>query len=260
MKKSILFLTLLVTACVNPYAKFYSGMENAKTHPNYIHSTEPIKIYSSNDLKRDYNELRRKGYVLIGESGFTGPANAVSKSQLLEHAQRVGAHIVLTSSEYSHTESGVAPLTLPTTNTSHTTGSATAYGRGGPVTAYGSSTTTTYGSQTTFIPYRVQHGQFRAVYFAKAKQRVGLIPISLDDDTKRQLETNAGVRVEIVVEGSPAFNADILPGDILLSFGGVKVISVDHYTTLLMNHPGSSVVLVLYRNGKQISKSVAVNN
>ena len=260
MKKNILFLTLLLAACVNPYAKFYSGMENAKTHPAYIHSNEPVMIYDSNDLKRDYNELRRRGYVLIGESGFTGPANAVSKSQLLEHAQKIGAQVVLTSSGYSHTETGAVPITLPTTNTSYTTGSATAYGPGGPATAYGSSTTTTYGSQTSFIPFRVQHGQFRAVYFVKAKQRIGLYPIPLDDQTKRQLETNAGVRVEIVVEGSPAFNADILPGDILISFAGKKVNSVNHYTSLLKEHVESSVELVLNRNGKQISKTVSVNN
>jgi hypothetical protein len=258
MKRLILFAAVLLSGCANYFSEYYRGMPNGRLRPEYIASTEPLKIYSTNDFSRDVKDLLQRGYVVIGQSAFNAGRNKVSEGQLREQAEKVGAQVVLCSSQYTHTVSGAVPLTLPKTTTSYSTGTATAFGPGGPVTAYGSGTTTTYGTQTTYMPYSIDRADFQAVYLARAKTRIGFYAEPLDDGTRRRLGRNAGVRVGVVVEGTPAFDADILPGDVLLSFGGGTVQSVEHYQELLRGFQGNSVELVLDRDGRSITKTVAV--
>lgn len=258
MKQAILLLALVIAGCANPYAKFYQGMPDARVSPNYVQSNEDLKIFSTDDFKRDIKALIRKGYQPVGESAFNAGSDAVTETQLREQAAKVGAHAVLVSSKFTHSVSGAMPLTLPNTTTSYSSGSATAYGSGGSVTAYGSGTTTTYGSRTTYIPYTVNRSDYNAVYFIKSKSKIGFLTEPLDDETRRKLESNSGVRVDVVVEGTPAFEADILPGDILVSFNSTAVKSVEHYQELLQSYSGDSVDLVLNRDGRIIKKTVAV--
>jgi len=62
------------------------------------------------------------------------------------------------------------------------------------------------------ISYAVQRSDFGAVFFVKTRQRAGMIVIPIDDATRKRIGTNSGVLVRIVVDGSPAFIADIFPG------------------------------------------------
>jgi S1-C subfamily serine protease len=108
------------------------------------------------------------------------------------------------------------------------------------------------------MPYTVNRADFGAVYFIKTRARIGVYMEPLDDATKRRLERNAGVIVAIVVEGSPAFNADILPGDVLISFGDSQVRSVEDYQQLLNSFKGDKVDFVLDRDGRSITKTIPV--
>ncbi|WIM04713.1 MAG: PDZ domain-containing protein [Candidatus Nitricoxidivorans perseverans] len=259
MKASILFLSLLLAACANPYSQFYRGIPDARVRPGYIATTEEVKIYSTSDFGRDRKALMQKGYMPVGDSSFNAGANTVTEAQLREQASKIGAHLVLVSSKFTHAVSGAIPLTLPDTTTSYSSGSATAYGSGGSVTAYGSSTTTTYGTQTTYIPYTVNRSDFNAIYFVKVKPKIGFIAEPLNDETKRMLQSNSGVRVDIVVEGSPAFEANVLPGDVLVSFGGESVRSIEHYQELLKALSGETVEVVLNRDGRPLKLILQVN-
>jgi len=198
MRRFMLSFVLLISACSNPYSQFYRGMPDARVRPDYIPTTEALKIFSTDNFERDTKALMQKGYWPVGSSSFNAASNSVTEAQLREQANNIGAHAVLIASKFTHSVSGTIPLTLPNTTTSFSTGSATAYGPGGPVTAYGNTTTTTYGTQTTYIPYTVNRSDFNAVYFMKAKSRIGLVVEPLDDATHRQLEQNSGVRVGVV--------------------------------------------------------------
>jgi len=257
MKKFAWLFSVLVTACANPYSQFYKGVPDARIRPGYIATTEQLKIYSTNDFERDRKALIQKGYIPVGESAFNAGADSVTEAQLREQASKIGAHAVLVSSRFSHTVSGAVPLTLPTT-TSYSSGTATAYGSGGSVTAYGSGTTTTYGTQTTYIPYTVNRSDFNAMYFAKIKPRIGFLAEPLDDESKRRLQSNSGVRVVVITEGSPAFDANVLPGDILISFGGETVRSIEHYQELLKSLSTDTVGLVLNRDGRLVNVTLKV--
>lgn len=258
MKRAILIFVLVITGCVNPYEKFYTGKPDVRVEPQYMPSNEGLKIFSSNDFKQGIRALKRKGYFPFGESAFYANPNVVSEAQLREQASKIGAQVVLVSQKFSHSVSGAMPLTLPNTTTSYSTGSATAYGPSGPVTAYGSGTTTTYGTQTTYIPFTVNSSDFNAVYFAKGKSRIGFLTAPLDDEARKRIESNAGVLVDIVVEDTPAFEADILPGDILISFNGGTVRSIEHYQELLMSYSGETVELIFNRDGRTVKKVVPV--
>ena len=260
MRHAVLLTLLLLAGCANPYSKFYRPNANPYLAKAAIPSSAPLTIYSTNDFQRDVDALMRKGYTVIGRSAFNAASNSVSERQLRAQAADVHAEIVLVSSRFTHTITGAIPLVTPTTSTSYTSGTATANGPGGTVTAYGNATTTTYGTQTTMMPYTIARSDFEAVYFAKARQRTGMLMAPLDDATRKRIGTNAGVLVRLLVDGSPAFDADILPGDILLSMADNRVVSVEQYTQLLDRYEGQTVTFHFDRDGQGIDKTFRVNS
>lgn len=251
-------LAFALGGCANPVAQFYQGMTDVRSHARYDASETGVRIYPSDDLARDERELFRRGYARIGQASFNASDSAVSEAQVREQAAVVGAHVVLVASRQSHTAAGATPVAIPTTSTAYSTGMATAVGRTGTATAFGSGTTTTRGSQLVMVPYSVRYLDFGILFFAKQKQRVGIFPVPLDDETRRRLESNAGMRVEAVAEGSPAFDANVLPGDILLSIAGEPVSSLDGYLSIVKKYERKRVPFNFDRDGKRIDKQIEI--
>ncbi|MEK6806126.1 MAG: PDZ domain-containing protein [Pseudomonadota bacterium] len=258
MKKIYLLVTVCLASCTNPYAKFYQGATDVQVQPYYDPLQAALEIYSTDDFERDTKALLRRGYSPIGESSFQAGSNSVSESDLREQAAKIGAHVVLVASKYSHTVSGAVPLNIPKTTTSYSSGSATAYGSGGTVNAYGNSTTTTYGSQTVMMPYAVNRSDFGARYFVKTKSRLGVTPQPVTDELRRKIKTNAGVSVYVVTEGTSAFAADVLPDDIILSIGDDAIQSVEHFYRLLDKYQGQKPSFKIVREGKTLKKQIEI--
>jgi hypothetical protein len=258
MKKLCAILLLFLASCVNPYGKFYQGMPDARQKPGYELVQRDLQIYSTDNFERDRLVLMRRGYVPIGKAAFNSASDEVSEAQLREQASKIGAHAVLISAKYTHTVSGAMPLALPQTTTSYSAGTATAYGRGGAVSAYGRGTTTTYSSQMVMMPYSVARSDFAALFFAKVKLRVGIVFAPLDDETRKRLQTNAGIKVLAVVEGSSAFQADVLPDDVVLAVGSDTVQSMENAQLLFDKHEGQTVPFRLARDGKIIEKQIEI--
>jgi S1-C subfamily serine protease len=110
------------------------------------------------------------------------------------------------------------------------------------------------------MPYSVQRSDFGAVYFVKVRQRVGIIATPIDETTRKRIGTNSGVFVRLVVEGSPAFGADIFPGDILLSINSDRVQSTEQYLQLLNQYEGQTATLHLNRDGHVIDKPIRIGS
>lgn len=251
-------MAFLAVACANPYARFYQGIPDARRMPNYVDTREALQLYRSDDFERDRLALMRRGYMPIGHASFNARADGADEVQLRDQARQIGAHVVLVASRYTHSIAGAVPLQVPYTTTSHSTGTATAYGGGSSVRVYGAGATTTSGTRTVMMPYTVDRSDFNALFFAKTRGRVGIIPEPIDDETRRRLQTNAGVRVLLVTEGSPAFKADVLPGDIVLSVNGDAVQSEEHYSQLLNRYEGQTVLFLLDRDGIPVEKQIEV--
>jgi hypothetical protein len=257
------FAVFLAT-CANPYHDFYRGVPlvppNARTMPGVIPQEGPLQIFSTTDMKRDVREMRRHGWGGIGWASFNSGGDGITEGNLRAQADKVGAQAVLISSNYTGTVGGVMPLALPNNSTSYTSGSATAYGPGGTVNAYGNATTTTYGTTTTMVPYSVARYDYVVVFFVRTKQRLGLYPKALDDAERQKLQTNSAIGVDFVVDGSPAFNADILPGDYVLSLNGKPPGSLEEFYKRIKVLQGQDIDIVLLRNDQQITKRVHLNS
>ena len=248
MKRVLLYtaLFIMLAGCVNPYAQFYQGLPDARQRPDYDPVKSQLQIYRTDNFDRDALAMWRRGYAPVGQASFNAASNSVTEAQLREQAEKIGAHAVLVSSKYTHTVSGVMPLEVPQTTTSFSTGT------------YGSFTTTTYGTQTMMMPYSIARSDFGAIFFVKVRPRVGTFCVPTDEETRKRLQSNAGVIVKEVMEGSPAFRADILPGDVVLAIENDQVQSPESYMQLVNKYEGQMVLFHLDRDGKSLDKQIEI--
>jgi membrane-associated protease RseP (regulator of RpoE activity) len=198
----------------------------------------------------------RRSYVLIGTSVFNS-GRRESDASAVQQAKDVGADlVVILDARYTGSQTSNIPLTLPTATTTYATGSATAFGPRGPVTAYGSATTTTYGTTTTYIPVTIHRSDYGALYFVKQRSPFGVLVRNLNDTEQQELQSNKGVLVRAVAEGSPAFDADILPGDIIAGLDGIDVTSTAALGDLLRERSGRGLSVSIIRGGQRIDRLV----
>ncbi|MGH3430652.1 MAG: PDZ domain-containing protein [Terriglobales bacterium] len=255
-------VALLLAGCASGYGQFYQSTPGAT--PEVIAANRAAPPPKSPQLEHAggangqavVDAYLRQGYALIGYSSFNS-GHRESESNAVAQGERVGADIVVViDPHYTGSVTTSVPLTTPTSQTSYTTGTATAYGSAGTATAYGNSTTTTYGTQTTYIPVTVNRFDYGALYFVKRHIVFGANIRDLSDDERRTLQSNRGVYVMSVVDGSPAYRGDVLPGDILMAFAGQSIFGVKGETDLALQYKGQRIDITLLRGGQTISKSV----
>ncbi|MCF8987078.1 PDZ domain-containing protein [Pseudomonas syringae] len=256
--------SFVITGCASGYKEFYtpsSGATPEEISANRA-STPPatplVERSAFGDADQIVDRYAKRGYVIIGESHFNS-GERVSEEDALEQGKAVGADLVLVYlPKYTGSITSSMPITTPTTSTSFTSGSANAYGPGGPVTAYGNATTTTYGSTTTYVPITVNRSDYGAIYFVKGRFRLGVFVRNLNDLEKQLLQTNQGVVVRTIVDDSPAYKADVLVGDMLVAIDGEKVSNEEGFTKMIAARRGQAVRLALIRNGTPLLKTVQV--
>ncbi|MHB8404362.1 MAG: PDZ domain-containing protein [Gammaproteobacteria bacterium] len=251
---AIFVLTFLSGCATNPYVEYYHDNLRGKPLADIpIVDSTPCnpQIYGSQNIKSDMHVLFEHNYLLIGAAVFHGPPTDNSKA--IEQAKSVGACIVLLHSDYMGTRTSYIPWTTPnapqTSNTMIT----------GDINA--TATTTTYGgARTTYIPYSVSRYTYRAGFFVKAKPRVfGIDDTDLPPALRQQLQRNTGVYVAVVINGSPAYNANILEGDVITSFAGVDVMSAAQINPVVQQYAGERVNVIVIRNGTTKTFHVQLN-
>lgn len=253
--RKYLFLVMLGGACANPYSKFYEGQPNARMLPGAVPTDLPLQVFAVTDIQKSFDEMNRRGFAYIGGSSWNGPVSGASGAQLRAHANTIGAQVALVSSRYTNTFSGAIPLTFPTTSTTTTSVTGTV----GGTRIYGSGVSTTTGSKTVMYPYSVDRADFSAFFFARLRWRLGLYVDPLTDTERTLLQSNSGVRVRLVIEGTPAFDADILPGDFILEINGERASTVERFEELVRGREGLPTEIRLQREGATIVKTVAIN-
>jgi len=247
-------------SCQNPYTQFYTDQvppgEEKWLQP---HTGEaqfvPVPDAALAATVRQYN---RQGYEVIGASAFEAAAKNY-RPALRAKAKEVQADIVLLSQAYAGTVSGVIPLTTyqpGQVSTTYNSGqvNANAHGSGGyaNATANYSGTSTTVGpatSTTTYIPYNVTRNTYNALFLRRRYFVAGWNSVPLTDDQRHQLQRNTGVMLEYVVDGSPAFRANILSGDILLAIDDIEFGGISEVSDIILRKAGQSVDLTIVREG-----------
>jgi hypothetical protein len=261
----IIFLTIFLSGCASGYKQFYKPADgidqSAIPQMRYaeFNGNPIVNKGSFKDLDEIINLYAKKGYTIIGSSIFNS-GQSESEDNAIKQAIAVQADlVVILEPVYSGSVTTSMPITTPTTSTSYSTGSATAYGANGPISVYGSSTTTTYGSQTTYMPMTVHRLDYGALYFFKQKYLLGIYIRDLNDSEKQVIQSNKGIAINIVVDDTPAYNADLLPNDIITALDGISITNQTYLTKVLYSRTGKEIVLSLVRNGEKITKNVKLN-
>jgi len=256
----VVLLTLLLCGCANPYAKFYRDYTNGadiSSNPNIEVKSGYPRLIPTSSHDEDAQKLREDGYTTIGSSSFI--AGNIDDSRAIDHGENVKSSIVLLTKKYINSESGTIPLTLPNTQTSYSSFSGNVYGNNGSANYSGSGTTTTYDTQTTYIPYTVHRYNYMASYWVKVIHKFGVDVIELSANEKATLGSNKGVVVIAVIKNTPAYYADILKGDIFRKMGNDSITDLFSYKSLVGKYEGHVVKITLVRNGQEIVKEVNIN-
>lgn len=217
MKQSILAASIFAVATINAPAmasdweKFFTAIPQDGT----IDATsKPEVLPSSGDVDKDVEAMFRRGFVPVGYTSFNASNDKTKDGERL--AAKLHARYLIVSTKLASSESAVLPLTLPNTTTSYTNGTASAYGSGGYAHGTYSGTTTTYGTQTTFIPYTINRFDKTAIYFKEIPRKgAGLKIRDLTNHEMAAIGTRHAFFVQFVRDGSPAYDADIFPGDVI---------------------------------------------
>lgn len=257
-------VAILFSGCAtNAYQKFYHdelGGRKLSEIPNALPCDGPLELFtvSTESIDEAQHEMSRNGYVRIGWSGFVGDSRLVSEDALRQQASAVGACAVLSSSKFLGSSTSSIPLTLPSTTTSITNSNATAYGSGGSATGYGTARTTTYGTQTTYIPVHTSTHEGGAGFFVKRKHQFGLLLADAEPSEAQKIGRNGVFRIATVVRGTPAFSSDLLEGDFVTEIDGRRFGSTQEIFDYVKTKLGNEIVVTVYRSGEIISKSVAL--
>jgi hypothetical protein len=262
MQKFLILLPLLLAGCANPFVQFYqdrTGGHDLTKSPVVVLPTGEPKLYRGADKDADYQRMLENGYNLVGYSSFNG-AN-VNFNDALTQAKSVHAEIVLVYSKHTETRSGVMPLTLPDIQTSTTTLSGSAFGSGGYGSFSGTANTTTYGTQTTYIPYSVDRHDVLASYWIKIKPPVfGVHTRELTPELRQRIGSNKGVHVFAVIRNSPAWKADVLKDDIITKISNTEILDRSSFRKVVGENHGKMVTVEILRNGRRITKEIIFDN
>ena len=218
---------LLLGGCAatntNGYREFY--MPKPGVTPETIAATRAAPPTGSPRVARvghyDESVYARQGYELIGYSSFSIGYNQ-SEKDAIDQAIKVGADlVVILSPEYQGVRDNKnLAVTTPTETTAHTSSTATAYGSRWPVNGL---------RRFDDDDLRHQNGvrandgrplpiQCRLLCQEALPSRSTIQ--DLTDSERQQMQTNRGAYVVSVVDGSPAYEIDILPGDVIVAMNG----------------------------------------
>lgn len=94
--------------------------------------------------------------------------------------------------------------------------------------------------------------------FISPKLRSGAVFVDLTPELRKKLERNTGALVELVFEDTPAFYADILKGNVLISIDNRKVLNGRQAVSLINDIPeaAETSTLIILRNGKEVDLKV----
>lgn len=263
MKRIVILLALcLGLGCKNPYADFYHDSTGGADMSKVAEQVQgKPKVFRGQNPEMDYINMTENRYLLLGYSTFNGGGN-VKPEDAISQAERLHASVVVViDPHYTETRSGTVPMVLPNNSTTYSNGSATAYGPGGTVNAYGSGVSTTYGSQVVTMPYRQDRYDYFASYWARSLSPIifGVQWRDLTQEERTRIGSNKGARINAVIRESPAFRADFLRNDIVRKINDHEVLDARDAQTTFSSFAGRKVNVEFLRDGNPKTLEVELN-
>lgn len=211
------FILLFIFSCANnPFVEYYKPGRTNFEPTDFNESS----ICYVNDLRSSMKKLLEDNYLYIGESNFVGRWKWGYEMWLAYQASNIGADTALVQKDFESTQYN------------------SLFDKG----TGGGNTSTTYSCHVAYLKKNPK------------PPRIGLYVIDLDDALRIKYQRNKGVVVTIVVKKSRAFNADILPGDVLTKINNIDVIDKDDFVKMSLDkYP---MKLDILRGDKQIQISI----
>lgn len=205
MKILSIFLLLTVGLSVNVKAQKRTSLKyfefvNAKADDNLItlakgESPEILLYTNTDDFNAHIKSLKEKGYLKIGTwIGLAQYKSSVNKKRALKEAKKVGATVVMSSSMFIGTDFYVLQKVVPPEPIVEE-----------PVPA------TPVKTETLETPEKNE------------ATKIGVEFRNLSIEERRDIERNKGAYVINVIDDLPAFEANIIPGDILIKVNGLEI-------------------------------------
>jgi serine protease Do len=269
----LLVSIVLISGCTSGYSQYYTDLTQNQINFDqsgfrFLRTGEEPQIQAGNNPEEDDIAMMTEGYVSIGFSSFNGKVESIENAKT--QAKKVGATKVLVYSKYTNTVSGAIPVTTYSPGQYITTNnygnfSANTYGSGGySSNTYGnySGTSSTYipGSSTTnYVPYNVQrYDQLATYWITKTRWMLGVRDSETPDYIKKELGTNKGIMLRVVIKDTPAYDADLFAGDVVTKLNDDVITNMQHWGKAINTHSGQTVALTIYRDGEYLEKSVAL--
>lgn len=196
----------------------------------------------------------KRGFVMIGLTSDDG--SPASQESNLRQGQAVGADLVLMLHPYHADE--VKPVAETGVIATYSSGTSV-YQPRSPIRPMGRGTTTATGNTSIYVPLAPIRMNTGAVYFIKARFSLGVFVRDLSDAERKTAPMEAGVAVRLIVDGTPAANADILVGDVITAIDGVQTPSSRTFNEIVNSRSGQVIKVELIRRGKAIEKTVQLN-
>lgn len=203
----------------------------------------------SSNIDADFQKALRKGFMPIGYSSFNGryeaPKNAIKVAKLL------GATLVLVAEPIFESSRTVnSTLYVPTKETTTYSGSVTT----NSFNTYNYTGTATT-STTKAIPYsytikRYDHLAYFFISFDVLSLPIGIWGNDLTREERIDIGS-PGVKVGVIYDDTPAYNSDLLVGDVITELNGVPVKnSQDFHRLSPACHDNGYCTATVIRNGE----------
>lgn len=241
----LVFASLSNGALANDWEKFYTPTPSAV--PAIASGTPPQIVSSAGSFEGDVEAMWKRGFVMLGYSQFNSANSKTKDAERL--AKKLKAKFVIVATDLTSSSVTSIPLTMPSTTSSNTSGTVSVVGRGGVSSGTYSGTTTNYGTTTTYIPMTVNRFDKFAMYFAEApKIGSGIFSRELSPEEVAKYETQRAFAIRFIRDGSPAYMADLLPGDVITHVNDEPADEANWSKARASNEPMN---LSIYRNGRR---------
>lgn len=261
----MVFPVFLISACANPYrANFNSTMDRFPTWMGnrLAPKAERPELFTSDNIRADNWKLFEKGYIMIGFSKFDGPN--VDTRLALKEGRAAGADIVLVQKKFSKTLTETVTVTqwAPDEVTEVREETDIAGGsRGRRQVSRRTEIRTSRDPETVYVPKQVDYYEHSATFWRKVRSPLfGAFVEDLTDELKQKHETNRGLVVRAVMIDSPAYEADLLKGDVILKMNGEPVPSAQRFYEDLASRAGKKVDLLIARGEKTVKRRLSLNS
>jgi hypothetical protein len=259
--KKIMFVSLLFLAgCANPYrANFNSTWER---YPNWMESRLSSKsnhprLMVSDAITTENWKMYEQGYIMVGFSKFDGAD--VDTKLALTQAKTIGADVALVQKKYAKTLTETVTVTQWPPDETTEVRERTTTPRGKPIERR-VEITTSRGPETVYVPKQVDYYEHSATYWRKLEKPVfGAFVQDLSDDQKQKLQSNHGLVVRAVMTDSPAHDADLLKGDIIVKLDGQPAPSAQKFYAETHAKAGQQITLSILRGTAAFDRRIKLN-